>query len=205
MATEQAKRTPENYSEGQPDKKIRQVTSGGVTVKKRDPGRKFLKSFFETDAKSLREFLIEDQILPGVKDIVLRTVEMLLFGEASRSQSSSSSGSSKRGDGWTQKKNYSNPKSLTRGTAKSSGGSRFVPEVDDIYLESRGDAERTRDYLRYLIDTYDEVTVADLYEAVGKTPDWALNSVGWRNLDDLAVRRNRYGYYLDLPRVISLD
>lgn len=206
MATEHIPSGANKYHEGKKPKDIRQVTSGAVTTRKPSQGRKFLSAFFKSDIKTLKEYLIEDQIIPSLQEIALRTFEMLIFGDSSRS---SASGSKGRGPGWTEKKQYNKSGSVTRSASrsgeKSSGMSKFIPEVDEVYLETRGDAERTVEYLKYLLDEYDEVTVADLYESVGKTADWSLNSLGWTDLDNVYVTHTRWGYRIELPRPEPLD
>lgn len=207
MAITEKRKYGSNESRDENKKDIKQIAAGSVTVRKKDPVQKFMKRFFKADLRSIKDYIFEYEIIPGLQEIALRAFEMLLFGETTRS-SSSSNKKKRRDDGWTQKKDYSNPGSLTRGSKGKSdrrSNSRFIEDIDDIYFETRGDAEKTLAYLNYLMEEYDEVSVADFYETCNKTPDWALNSVGWTDLDGVTIRRNRYGYYLDLPRIESLD
>lgn len=208
MANELIPSNSNKYHEGQnkkKEKKVRQVTSGSVKTRPRSPGRKFFHAFFNSDARTLKEYLVEDQLIPSMKEIALRTFEMWLFGDSARSSSSES-----RSRGWTEKTQYNKAgrtarNSSSRNSEKSRALAKFNPEIDDIFMETRGDAERTLEYLQYLISEYDEVTVSDLYESVGKTADWSLSNVGWRDLGDAFVQHTRYGWRLELPSVEQLD
>ena len=184
-------------------KTVRQVASAidhSVKVN-RSPLQRMFGTFFKCDLKSLKKYVIEDLLIPNAQEMFLRTMEMWMFEDV-RANRSSSGG--KKSAGWTERKQYDKPTSLTR-ERRESGTSKFIPEVDDIYLETRGDAEQVIEYLRDLLDTYEQVTVADLYQAVGKSADWTLNEIGWEDLSGVYVTRTRRGYRLDMPRCVPLN
>jgi hypothetical protein len=77
---------------------------------------------------------------------------------------------------------------------------------DDVYLESRGEAEEVLTRMDELIDAYGFVTVADLYDLVGKTCNYTDNKYGWTNLRNAEAVRVRGGdYLLRLPRATLID
>ena len=56
-----------------------------------------------------------------------------------------------------------------------------------------------------LIDTYQMVKVADLYDLVGISCDYTANNYGWTNLRNASVERVRDGYILKLPKALPID
>ena len=51
-----------------------------------------------------------------------------------------------------------------------------------------------------LIDTYDVVSVADLYDLVGKSCNYTDNKYGWTNIRNAEPIRVRDGYLLKMPK-----
>ena len=56
-----------------------------------------------------------------------------------------------------------------------------------------------------LIDTYGNVSVADLYDLVGKSSEYTDNKYGWTNLRNAEPVRVRDGYMLKLPKPGPID
>ncbi len=55
-----------------------------------------------------------------------------------------------------------------------------------------------------LIEKYETVSVADLYELLGVEASYTDEKWGWVDLRDAGIRRVRDGYLLDLPKPESL-
>ena len=55
------------------------------------------------------------------------------------------------------------------------------------------------------IETYQMVSVADLYDLVGVTGDYTDNKYGWTNLRNAKVVRVRDGYMIDLPKALPIQ
>ena len=76
---------------------------------------------------------------------------------------------------------------------------------DDIVLESRGEAEEVLSRMDELLEMYEIVSVADLYDLVGITHDYTDNNYGWTNIRTAEVVRVRNGgYMLKLPKVLPI-
>lgn len=77
--------------------------------------------------------------------------------------------------------------------------------VSEVILTNRDDAEAVIDELCRILDTYGEVSVADLYDAVGiNAVKFTDQKWGWTNLRSASVLRVREGYLLDLPKTLPL-
>ena len=56
-----------------------------------------------------------------------------------------------------------------------------------------------------LIETYESVSVADLYDLVGKPCNYTDNKYGWTNIRNVEPVRVRDGYILKLPKAMPID
>lgn len=55
-----------------------------------------------------------------------------------------------------------------------------------------------------LIDTYGNVSVADLYDLVGKSCEYTDQKYGWTNIRNAEPIRVRDGYMLKLPKATPI-
>lgn len=80
-------------------------------------------------------------------------------------------------------------------------------DYDELFWQTRGQAERVLYEMERLIDEWNEVSIADLFDIANKTPegDGTGNNYGWTDLTYAKVVYGRDGYYyLDLPKPKSL-
>lgn len=183
--------------------KIKKVINGKVVTKKRSFSRRFADLFLGDEAVDVKGYILQDVLIPSIKDtisdVITGGLEMLLFGER-RSRGNRrgfNNGSYVSYSGY-----YNGSKTNQNRTRSVRSGGRYY--IEDIILESRGDAE---DVLGNMIDTikdYGMVSVADLYDMVGIAGVFTDNSWGWFDLGNASVRRVDGGYMLVLPRVESL-
>ena len=178
-------------------KAVEQIVKGQVIRQKKTLGQKFSEAFLGDDTKSVGDYILHDVLIPAMKstlsDMVGGGIEMLLFGERR------SHGSSIYRD---RDKSYVpyNKISRTRDDREPIRVSRSKIDLDDIIIESRGEAEDVLDNLVELIQTYNVVSVADYYDMVGIESNFTDNKYGWTNLREATVDRVRRGYCIKLPR-----
>lgn len=181
--------------------KTTKVIKGKAELKKKSAGRQLLNSFISEDAGNVKDYIIGDVIVPAVKDViqdvVTNSISMLLFGDTR--------GGNKRNNPSGSYVSYNNRYfggSKPRAAASSSNNFN----IDDIFFETRMDAEEALDNLVEMIDRYGSVTVLELYDSVGlQCPPYTSDKYGWTRLGNAAVRRTRDGYILELPRPKYLD
>lgn len=117
-----------------------------------------------------------DVLLPGIKkgisDIVTTGIQMLLYGEKGRGSSA----------GRVSYKSYYDRGGTNYSDAyRSSTRNRTVGHnLDDIVVESRGEAEEVLIRLDELISHYGQASVADFYDLVGVTGSYTDNNWGGR-------------------------
>lgn len=183
------------------DKKIEKVVKGKVRTKKKNEIQKLAGNIISEDAKTVKSYILMDVLIPSVKDaiedIVTNGIRMLLRGETG-ARSKSSSGISKI----SYNKAYDSRNHRDRSPARRTIGYN----LDDIILDSRGEAEEVLSHMDDLIETYGIVSVADLYDLVGYTEGtYNDNKWGWTNIRTAEPIRVRDGYLLKLPRVCPID
>ena len=190
------------YKEGQkeslPEKKrVEKVIHGKVKVRPKSGLHKLTDIFISEDAANVKSYIVMDVLVPAVKkaisDIVRDGIDMILYGESKGRSSSSSS--------YVSYRDYS---SRDEDRFRDRDRDRRGYNHDDIVLESRGEAEEVITRMDELIETYGVVSVADLYDLVGKTCEYTDNKYGWTNVRNAEPIRVRDGWMLRLPKALPL-
>lgn len=179
-------------------KKVEKVVRGKVKVKKKGELGKLAGMFVSEDVQDVKSYVIMDVLIPTIKktisDIIIESVEMI-FGTGRGNKRS-------RADKVSYT-SYYDRRDRDRREERSSRASRY--DLDDIVLDSRGEAEEVLARMDELLDAYKIVSVADLYDLLGETCDYTDNKYGWTNLRNADVIRVRDGYKLKLPKVLPID
>lgn len=180
--------------------KVEKVITGTAKVKKNEM-RRLADIFIAEDVTNVKSYVLTEVVVPAIKnvisDIVVGGVNMLFFGSTTRK-----GGSGVRG----QYVDYS---------SRFTGGSRFVDQRDesqnrpirsyeDIVLTTRGEAEEVLRRMDELVETYEKVSIADLFDLCGLSCEYTDNKYGWYNIRNAEVVRTRDGYKIKLPRATSL-
>lgn len=181
-------------------KKVEKVVKGTVKTKKKSGVSKLKDTFISEDVSNVKSYILMDVLIPAAKkaisDIVRDGIDMILYGDTHRGRSSS-------GASYVSYRSYSDRD--RRDSRYESSRSRTIYEPDDIILESRVEAEEVLERMNELIDNYGIVSVADLYDLVGKTCDYTANRYGWTNIRNAEPVRVRDGYLLKMPKVGPID
>lgn len=193
-------RSKEGKTEALTDRKrVEKVVHGRVRTKPKSGVSKITDVFISEDAANVKSYIVMDVLVPAVKkaisDIVRDGIDMILYGESRGRRSSSASG-------YVSYRDYS--RSDDRDRFRDSR-SRSSYAHDDIILDSRGEAEEVLTRMDELIDTYGNVSVADLYDLVGKSSEYTDNKYGWMNIRNAEPIRVRDGYMLKLPKALPIN
>lgn len=179
-------------------KRAEKVVQGTVKTKKNEI-RKLADIFISEDVVNVKNYILMDVLVPSIKkaiyDIVVNSLDMSLFGgrgggkrsTADRVSYTDYSGASRRSE-----RSHSSPRT-------ASGYS-----YDDIVLETRGEAEAVLSRMDEIMEEYEIVRVADLYDLVGITGEHTDNKYGWTNIRNAEVVRVRDGYKIKMPRALPI-
>jgi hypothetical protein len=194
------------------EKKIEKVTTGEVIKRKKPLGERFKALFLGADLKSVARYVAGDVLLPALKNMAVDTIEQgakrAIYGDSAASRRASSSMMNR------PRISYNSP--IDRSYSTRQGAmlpqqpphygpqSRRIQNVGEIILSTRNEAELVLQGMRDILDQYESVSVADLYELVGLPSSHVDHTWGWTNLAYVSVRQIREGYVVDLPAAEAL-
>lgn len=180
-------------------KKVEKVISGTAKTKKKNDLAKLTDVFISEDVHNVKSYILMDVLVPAIKDaiedIITNGIRMILRGETGsrKSDYNSSRVSYRSYSDYSRKENRYESKPRTS-----------TYHYDDIILDTRGEAEEVLERMSELIDTYQMVTVADLFDLVGITGSYTDNNYGWTNIRTAEVVRVREGYLIKLPKALPM-
>lgn len=189
-------------------KKAKPVINKESIIKKKKTDGMFKKvvEFFadeEIEDGDVKNYILEEWVIPGVKDI-LWDVAATLLGDGGRRRS--------RGG----RRNYNSyyKSSMDRGrrrrnrerdrhVSKRNSSSRYEADASDIdyrdiVITNRRDAEKVVDSLRARIKEYDEVSVAELLDLCNIAGDYTDNDWGWDDPNDIGIKVVKDGFLIDV-------
>ena len=185
--------------EAKEEKRAEKVVHG--KVKKKGNGvRKFTDIFISEDVSNVKDYILMDVIVPSVKkavyDLIVGALDMSLYGGRGNS------GKRPTAD----KVSYRDYSSVSRRDGYSSDRTRTSSgySYDDIVVETRGEAEAVLSRMDEIMEEYEIVRVADLYDLVGVTGDYTDNKYGWTNIRNAKIVRVRDVYKIDMPRALPI-
>lgn len=202
-----SKETPPAKDEG---KKVERITTGTAIQRKKPLGKRFAETFFGGDARSVTSYIVQDVLLPAIKDtiadVVSQGVERMIFGE-SRSHLRRGGRPGGGSSGYVNYQRFGQDRDPRREESRTiSRRSRVNQEFDEVLLQTRVEAEAVLERMDDICDRYGSATIADLYDLVGITGNYTDEKYGWTNLKHAVVARTRNGMYvLDLPRPEPID
>lgn len=183
---------------------VKKVTKGNVSVKKGNKVGGLLGNIITTEAKSVKDYVLHDILIPTIVDTVVNviktSVDMTFYGEVRHNKNRSRIGGSRisYSDYYDDRRRSSRPENRSRVSSRGIS-------CEDIEFDTREDANAVLSKMDDVLEQYDSVSMADVFEAAGYTGNGPSDrDYGWRNLRDAAVIRTREGYSLRLPRAKEL-
>jgi hypothetical protein len=197
-----------------PKKVVKVVTTAPIVKDPNSTAQRLKKIFFGGSFKDVRDHVLLDVLIPGLRntavDFVSRSAEEVFFGRSNQRP---------RRMGQSEPMRYSYNQPPARPSYNSRPGMlpkqppydprapRIAPmsrEPGEIIIPSRGEAETVIERMCDLVATYDNVSVADLYELLGLPCSPIDNKWGWTYIGNADVRQVRQGFLLVLPPVQEL-
>lgn len=181
------------------EKKVEKVVTGKATVRKKSALSKIADEFISDDAKNIKSYVIGDVLIPAFKkaisDIVTNGIDMILYG--------GSMGKTKRSsaDRVSYRNYYDEPRTSRE---KTYSDTRF--SFDEVIVDSRGEAEEVLARMDEIIEQYQVVSVADLYELAGiRNDNYMTHKYGWTSIRNADVVRIRDGYLIKMPKAMPIN
>ena len=181
-------------------KRAEKVVRGKVRTKKNGT-RRFADVFLTEDLANVKDYILFDVLAPiikkGVYDFIVNSLDVTLFGG--------------RGSGgkrsMADRVSYRDYNGISRRDERTYSSSRTSSgySYDDIILETRGEAEAVLSRMDEIMEEYQIVRVADLYDLVGVTGEHTDNKYGWTNIRNAEIERLRDGgYRIKMPRALPI-
>jgi hypothetical protein len=209
-----AKETP---AKGKDDeRKVESVVTGKVVQRKKPLRKRFAETFFGGgNSKDVGSYVLFDVLIPAAQDMIMDAtvggLERKFDPDGRRSSSRRGRSSSARRPADRAHIPY-NRMSDPRGRAGSSDGpremsrrGRAIHDFEEIILDSRHEADTVIERLYDILDKFDTVTVADLYDLCDISGSFTDDKYGWTDLSGTRAVKVRDGYLIDVPRPEPLN
>lgn len=181
-----------------PQRRTEKIVTGDVKQRKKTGLSKAANTFLPGDVDSVKSYILMDVLVPSIKraisDIVCNGINMLL-GEPNRNKGNSVGAK-------VSYRQYYQDRDDRRDYARPRSQAQY--SYDDIVFDDRGDAEAVLERMEELLERFDVVSVADLFDMAGISCNYTDNKYGWTDLRSAHVERVRDGYIINLPRATSL-
>lgn len=202
---------------------LEKVGVSEAVVKEKKFTEKLQDAFIAESVDNVKEYLIEEKIVPELKefflDMLFDGLSMLLGtkrrgGSYNRTDYSTISTSGGTRYHYASSSNYYKRQPPVQ---ENRGGKSESDDPCEVIFkigigESASDAKNTAievlSNLRDAAEEYDHASVADLYELSGISPkSFTDNNYGWgpEHLGQAVIKRVREGYALELPHPIPID
>lgn len=182
------------------------VKNGTVVSTKPSLGKRIKSLFIADDVEDVGDYLVNELIIPFVKDTILDLGEMLLFGQTSGRRRRS------RGRGYSNlptdySSSYKSSNRERRRERDEKRYSRRGSDVDyrEIVLSDRNDARDVVASLHDRIKTYGSASVADLLELIDQSSVYTDTAYGWRSPEQIGISRVGRGWLIDVEDAEALD
>lgn len=187
--------------EEKPEKKVEAVISGEVEIKKEGMGAKLKSMFFGEDFRNVTRYVIAEVLLPAARNLIVdattQGIQRAVYGESPRRQ---------RPPQYAGHTSYHTPVRRPSSVMLPDQPPHYSPARpasrrpgQQVILKSRDDAEAVLQAMHMILEQYEVVSVADLYDLINEPSNHTDNKWGWYYLNTAQVRQTRDGYLIDLP------
>lgn len=175
--------------------KANKAIAGSAHVKKPGLRKKILDVFAVEDLGSVREYIFWEQIVPslqeGLYNVISNTIAMIFWGNTARARK----GTRRSNANWSPNEatfSYDRVNERRGGSRRDDGYSSRRPSsarLDEITVDTHGDAQAVLEELTAYMEQYGRVPVSAYYEAFGISRNgvWTDARWGWTSLAEARV------------------
>lgn len=175
--------------------------TGDSVTKEKSIWRKVIGDFVQVDKETLKETFWKDFVEPAVKDTLLNTLSMVLYGEP-RATSNLKSSLQKRTQGTkvSYRMMYENSNNHSSRTETSDGY-----DFKEILFKNRGDADILKKDMQDALRRYKIISILDMYDMAGRDDaPHTYADYGWTDIGDPKIIPVNGYYVIDLPRPLPI-
>lgn len=184
--------------------RVEKVAKGKVQKKSETSVQKFAKAFVPQDAKSIKDYVLEES--PGlIVSFLRRFLQNMLdtYFPDKGGYGYSRGGSLGMRNSATRYDNVIRTGAAT-GTGVKTRNTNTVYEYENVVFNDYADADEVLDGLYDCLQRYEKVRVFDLYDLAGVAANATDRNYGWVDLRGSRVVSTRDGWVIDLPRAVPL-
>ena len=183
--------------------RVGKVVHGTAKKKKTSGVSKFVQAFIPEDAKSIKDYIVEET--PGLIQSLLRRLLQNLLDSYLPENGKYYRNTGRGGLGSNSSIRYD---TIKGGNASPLGvrsrNTNTVYEYENVVFESYGDAQDVLDGLYDCLQRYEKVRVFDLYDLAEIPTNATDRNYGWTDLHGSKIISVKEGWMIDLPRAIPL-
>lgn len=168
---------------------------GKVVEKKKGLGERIAEAFIMTDGASIKDYLIFNVLIPGVKNTIENVIHMILYPTKGDTRIVRRGGESRiipvkyRGRFEERRRN------------DEYVGSRMRANKPELVFDHREDAEEILGIMTRKIERTGFASMKELYREAELPTDFTYDSWGWRNLYDAMIVQVSEGWLLKMPEM----
>lgn len=175
------------------------IAKRDTTVVKEGAAKKFIKLFLAEDVDDVGKYLVEDLIIPGVKDVFFNFLWALFWGDRKVG------GFGGKNDRVPYHKMGQSGKVRTMGSSmlkkKDEADAEETQQIKkfdvrNLRFASQAEAKEVLMAMKMYLEEYPSVPVGYLQELLDETGDWTSEYYGWTGLSEARIRPTSGGGWL---------
>lgn len=157
--------------------------------------------------QTMKSFIFDEIVTPLIQRAVVEgvtgAINYLVKGDAYADRKATNS----FGKSYINYNGISSGKSNANGSQYVYSGKNSGMEIENVWFESRVDAQRVLDEMQNVIANYDILTVNGFYDINGRTNiiDPSNEKFGWSDLRNAYITASRGGWVIHLPYPMPID
>ena len=157
--------------------------------------------------QTMKSFIFDEIVTPLIQRAVVEgvtgAINYLVKGDAYADRK----GINSLGKSYINYNGISSGKSNANGSQYVYSGKNSGMEIENVWFESRVDAQRVLDEMQNVIANYDILTVNGFYDIIGRTNiiDPSNEKFGWSDLRNAYITASRGGWVIHLPHPMPID
>lgn len=157
--------------------------------------------------QTMKSFVFDEIVTPLIQRAVVEgvtgAINYLVKGDAYADRKNNNS----FGKSYINYNGISSGKSNANGSQYVYSGKNSGMEIENVWFESRVDAQRVLDEMQSVIAGYDILTVNGFYDIIGRTNiiDPSNEKFGWSDLRNAYITASRGGWVIHLPHPMPID
>lgn len=161
---------------------------------------KAINAMLSEDARTVSEVMVEDYIIPFIKNSIINAMEMMFFGTTSKRGRTTDASHTPYYSYSSSQSTYGANRVDTRLAPRSN---RF--DYVDYEFDTLDDVMIVIEELSALIREYGYARVADCHQSIGISGNYTDGKWGWTDVRDLRWARRGSRYILNFAPPIPLD